>query len=247
MRAPGIGIGFCRRSVGYSPLDALGAALLYAWYDADPATLFTDTAGTVPAVFTNTIGRWADKSGNGNHQTQASGAQRPTYASPGVLTFGGTHRLLCLDFTQATKAQQFTIVSVGTNKLDGTMETDVNTPRSLLSRSTSTSVGMHAGATYTPAGAPDLNERRIKTGIFNGANSIVKVNGVTVGTVGNAGTNGMIGAASGGSISNFLVTGSGTTPLGKAEGLCEQLFIGGALSAAQEADLYAYLTAKWLT
>ncbi len=247
-RGPGIGLWFRRRGPLFSPLS-LGAALL-AWYDAsDASTLFTDVGGTTLANVNDQVARWNDKSGNGNHQTQASASFRPSKGTGGVLTFGGTHRLLCLDFVQPTQAQIFTIISVGTNKANSSGETDVNTPRCLMARGAggATELAIHAGTSYTATGVPSLDERRIKTGIYNGANSIIKVDGVTMGTVGNAGTNGLIGAASGGSIANFLNTGSGTTPLGRREGLCEQLFIAGALTAAQEAGMYAYLTAKWLT
>lgn len=247
MRAPGIGIGFGRYGSGYSPLDALGQLVLMAWYDVDPATLFTDTAGTTPAVVTNTVGRWSDKSGNGNHATQATGAQRPTYAAGNVLTFGGTHRIACADFAQATQAQTVTVVVVGTNTTNLSTDFDIASPRFLMSRSGTGLSLIHAGVSYSPAGAPSLSERRIKTGIYAGAASIAEVDGAAVGAPGNAGANGLIGASIGGASANFLVTGAGTTPLGKAEGLCEALFIAGALSAPQKAALYAYLTAKWLS
>jgi hypothetical protein len=228
---------------------ALGAALL-AWYDAsDASTLFQDAARTTPASVGDPVGGWADKSGNGNHCSQANASFRPSRAVGGVLTFTGTHRLTCLDFTQPTQAQPFTIFSVGTNKGNSTGETDVNTPRCLMARGAggATELAIHAGTSYTVTGIPSLDERRIKQGVYNGANSVVKIDGVTVGTVGNVGANGLIGAAPGGSIANFLQTGTGTTPLGRREGLCEQLFIVGVLSAGTEALVLNYLTQKWLT
>lgn len=246
----GVGVGARKRSApfgGYNPLAALGAALL-AWYDAaDASTLFTDVARTTPANVGDGVGGWADKSGSGNHAQQASGAQRPSRAAGGVLTFAGSQRIACADFAQPTQAQPFTAVVVGTNTLNLSTEFDIASPRCLMQRgSAATTLQIHSGATYAPAGAPDLAERRIKTGIYNGAASVIEVNGTTVGTVGNAGANGLIGVSIGGNSTNFLVTGTGTTPLGKAEGLCEVLFIAGALTAPQEAALYAYLTAKWL-
>jgi hypothetical protein len=243
---PGIGTGRLLACPNFSPLS-LGSALL-AWYDgADASTLFTDVGGTTLANVNGQVACWKDKSGNSNHCTQATASFRPTRGNGDVLTFTGTHRLLCIDFAQPTQVQPYTIISVGTNKTDSSSETDVNTPRCAFNRANATSVSMHAAATYAPAGAPDLNERRIKQGIYNGATSVIKVDGVTIGTSGNAGTNGLIGAAPGGAIANFLVTGTGTTPLGRREGLCEQLYIAGIMSAPVEAAMIAYLTTKWLT
>jgi len=67
------------------------------WYDAsDNSTLFTsDSGSTHPTVTGDPIGRWEDKSGQGNHLTQGVAAQRPTLISPGkntrdVVDFDGT-------------------------------------------------------------------------------------------------------------------------------------------------------------
>lgn len=50
------------------------------WLDAsDASTLFTDSAGTTPATADgDAVGKWSDKSGNGNHATQSSGVNKPT-------------------------------------------------------------------------------------------------------------------------------------------------------------------------
>ena len=50
-----------------------------AWYDpSDMSTLFQDDAGATPVTAADqTVGRMSDKSGNGNHATQADVAKRP--------------------------------------------------------------------------------------------------------------------------------------------------------------------------
>ncbi len=50
-----------------------------AWYDpSDFSTMFQDSAGTTPVTATGQpVGRLLDKSGRGNHQTQATAAARP--------------------------------------------------------------------------------------------------------------------------------------------------------------------------
>lgn len=51
-----------------------------AWYDpSDMSTLFQDSAGTVPVTAVEQpVGRILDKSGRGNHATQATSTKRPT-------------------------------------------------------------------------------------------------------------------------------------------------------------------------
>jgi hypothetical protein len=63
------------------------------WYDpSDLTTLFTDSAGTIPVTAPNqTVGKMLDKSGRGNHATQATLGQRPTY---GINPITGTRNLL---------------------------------------------------------------------------------------------------------------------------------------------------------
>lgn len=69
--------GVMGRPKAFSPLDVPGLAL---WLDAsDSTTLFQDSAGTTPATEDeHPIGKWADKSGNNYHATQAGdNAKRP--------------------------------------------------------------------------------------------------------------------------------------------------------------------------
>lgn len=84
-----------------------------AWFDPeDMSTMFQDAAGTTPVTaLEQPVGRWLDKSGNGNHATQSMTASRPvisarynqllnsaalstqsvtTVAAPYTLSFTGT-------------------------------------------------------------------------------------------------------------------------------------------------------------
>lgn len=246
-RSIGLGLAWARRGGGggFNPLAYLGASVLLAWWDpSDATTLFQEPARSTPAAIGDGVGGQADKSGNSNHLQQASGAQRPPRAAGGVLTFNATHRLACADFVQPTQAQPVTVWLVGTNKTNLSTEYDIASPRFLMQRGASnTTLQIHAGASLAPTTAPDLAERRIKCGVYAGAGSKVLVNGVQIGT-GSAGANGLIGMSVGGASTNFLVTGSGTTPLSKAEGLGEILVTVGDTSG--DANLLAYLTNKWL-
>jgi len=77
---------------GYSPasLSALFAgSIAGAWYDpSDIDTLFQDSAGTTPVTTAGQpVGLMLDKSGNGNHATQAASSKRPTYTEGGGLSW----------------------------------------------------------------------------------------------------------------------------------------------------------------
>lgn len=70
-----------------------------AWFDpSDITTLFQDTAGTVPVTAAGqSVARINDKSGRGNHATQATAGSRPTYqvdGARGYLLFDGTDDFL---------------------------------------------------------------------------------------------------------------------------------------------------------
>jgi len=66
---------------GFSPASLFAGGTEGAWYDpSDLSTLFQDSAGTTPVTASGQpVGKMLDKSGNGNHATQATAAARPTY------------------------------------------------------------------------------------------------------------------------------------------------------------------------
>jgi hypothetical protein len=80
---------------GYIPASLFAFGEQGAWYDpSDLATLFQDSAGTTPVTAAGQpVGRMLDKSGRGNHATQATSASRPTYMIDGTgrpyLSFDG--------------------------------------------------------------------------------------------------------------------------------------------------------------
>jgi hypothetical protein len=64
----------------WSPLALFAAGEQGAWYDpSDLSTMFQDAAGTTPVTAVEQqVGRILDKSGRGNHASQATGTSRPT-------------------------------------------------------------------------------------------------------------------------------------------------------------------------
>lgn len=77
----------------FSPISLFSAGEQGAWYDpSDFSTMFQDSAGATPVTAAGQqVGLLLDKSGRGNHATQATSAQRPTLGRNPVT---GTRNLL---------------------------------------------------------------------------------------------------------------------------------------------------------
>lgn len=91
-------------NVNWIPNSLFALAEPGVWYDpSDLTTLFQDNLGVTPVTAPGqTVGRILDKSGRGNHATQATLAQRPTY---GINPITGTRNLgLMTSFTSVTGA-----------------------------------------------------------------------------------------------------------------------------------------------
>lgn len=89
-----------------TPFDPLTIPSLRVWIDPDDsATKFQDAAGTTPVTaLGQSVGRITDKSGNGNHFTQATGGLEPVNSTlgdvqidRGALSFNGTSQLTRCD------------------------------------------------------------------------------------------------------------------------------------------------------
>ena len=82
-----LGFGFAlggRRRKAFHPLSLFAGGAQGMWYDpSDPATLFEDSAGTVPASVGGPVARMLDKSGRGNHAVQSTAAARPILRQDG--------------------------------------------------------------------------------------------------------------------------------------------------------------------
>jgi len=77
------------QSGGFSPASLFAGGIAGAWYDpSDLSTLFQDSAGTTPVTASGQpVGKMLDKSGNGNHATQAISAKRPIYTEGSGLSW----------------------------------------------------------------------------------------------------------------------------------------------------------------
>ena len=91
-----------------------------AWFDAnDITTLFQDYNGTIPVTSVGQpVGKWLDKSGNGNHAVQSVSASRPTYQIDNEgyynVTFDGVNDQLITPSINFTATDKMT-VGIGLN------------------------------------------------------------------------------------------------------------------------------------
>ena len=76
-------------SSAFDPLSLFAGGTEGAWFDpSDLSTLFQDSAGTTPVTASGQpVGKMLDKSGNGNHATQAVSASRPIYTEGSGLAW----------------------------------------------------------------------------------------------------------------------------------------------------------------
>lgn len=144
------------------------------WLDpSDLTTLFQDSAGTTPVTAAGQpVGRISDKSGNGNHATQATAAARPTYA---VVPLGGRRNLLTyseqIDNAAWTKSTATVSANAGTAP-DGTSTADKIIPNAAASngnvaQSVTVTIAAHTVSFYAnAAGQSVVSLVSNLTGIF---------------------------------------------------------------------------------
>lgn len=251
-------------STAWTPLS-LGSKLL-AWYSPkDIATLYqTDDTSTPVTTNGQSVGRISDKSGNGYHLFQATGANRPVYNTTGLgasspsIDFDGTNDYLWSGFSSAVslgttdKLSASTVMSYGAgnthgdhlvswyNFASGTGTTD-DTQNAAIVRYTSVVGGLDAARNSAALSsfvlAAATRARIISE--FNGTNHVLTANGSA-----------QTGAASTG---NFATTGDliwgcgagGGSPAVFGEGKCGALVFTKTtvLSAGDITSLDAYLAA----
>ncbi len=110
---------------GWTPAQLYLASEQGAWYDpSDMSTLFQDAAGTTPVTAVEQpVGRILDKSGRGNHATQATATSRPKLSAR-------VNRLLASeDFSAATWSKvAVTVVANSATASDGNVTADKLVP-----------------------------------------------------------------------------------------------------------------------
>lgn len=216
----------------FSPSALFAAGEQGLWLDpSDLSTLFQDDGGTVPVTADgDPVGLILDKSGNGNHASQATLASRPTYRTDGtlhwlefdgvddglvttaVLPINTTDEVtLCIGQKHLVNSPTGYIVELSPNRQTNTNAFSMLSPATVANRpynfvirgsiSTENSVGTTSVAYNAP-----------HTGVLTGvgkispSNSILRINGIQVA----AGTT-ATGTGNWGSYQLYIGRRSGTT------------------------------------
>ena len=166
------------KSVGFDPASLFAGSTEGALFDpSDLSTLFQDSAGTTPVTASGQpVGKMLDKSGNGNHATQATYSKRPTYTEGGGLSwlaFDGVDDAMvtgAIDFTGTDKVGIFT----GTQKDDNSTRMVAELSASVIGNNGS--FFMLTSSTYASNARGDANlspNQRADTNTVSGANTSV--------------------------------------------------------------------------
>jgi hypothetical protein len=229
-------------SARFSPLDLPNLAL---WLDAQDAATVS-LAGT-------SVSQWSDKSGKGNHATQATGAAQPQY---GISTINGKP---CMDIT-GTSGGHFLLPNLGVSGaftvfcvfededsygfLFGNYDPgSTNDGISLyLTGATPPTFSLTAsdGAVDFFALSPQIvnNTPYVGHGRFNGSTIIAGINGA-------AGVATNFSALNNPGTQFALFKRGPNAGAGSLKKIGEFLFYKTALGTSQIADMAAYLKAKW--
>lgn len=192
------------------------------------------------------VGAWLDKSGNGRHATQATGAARPTISGTQVgsrrglsvtstqgLTTGGTN----LSLSQPNTV--FAVIRTGGAAAAGTIvDGAAGGTRQIVSYSTASGVvNQWAGTAFVPIGGAQANTVTGVIAGFSGAASRGAVNSRSFWLAGNPGTNGLSTGVVVGNFTNF------SQPL--AGQIAELGIYNKLLTESEAARLTAYFVAKY--
>jgi hypothetical protein len=209
------------------------------------AGLYQDAAGTTPAVANNDpVGLWQDQSGNARHVSQSTDGLRAKITTnqfngkPAVTGFPAAGYLQSAVFG-APIAQPITVYLVckfpAVSNYYGILDGISSNHQFAGSRFVPDEYVMVAGATFG-RGTQDGN-KHVLTALYNGASSLLRVDGVQQGLAGNAGTNALDGLTVG-NVRAFNGT-AGTSLLASI------VLVNGIDTAAEMALMEAYLTAEF--
>lgn len=173
------------RAVHWASLDAYIRSL-------GPAAWFLKGQGQT--VTGSGVSQWDDLSGNGRHLLQGTDAARPALQADGSVLFNGTsHYLKCSAFTLN---QPTCVLFVGRQVSWTTSDTIIDGNAAISGRvfqtGTTPQIAITAGSVVATNGNLSVGSLGVVGVIFNGANSLARVNN-TIPTTGNAGAANMGG------------------------------------------------------
>ena len=207
------------------------------WWDSSKLSTITKDGGDL-------VSQWDDRSGNGNHLTQATGASKPlwvnsVYNGKATIRFDGDDDTITrTTFTQGTLSLPvmiFTMIEYPTTQPDTIFSSASGSPLSMNVQRSGGINYMYSGS-WVDVGAVTTGFAQF-THLFNNTTSAVRRNGANINTGLNTGNNSVIG----------LSLASQTTSANFADtDICEVLIYNSNLSNDDRNLVEAYLTAKWV-
>ena len=226
------------RATGFNPRSISGLA---AWYDASAASSITLNGSTVS--------QWADLSGNGRNQSQATAASQPTYNATGLngkgtLTTTGTQWMQASAFASSSSATIFLVWKIASAA--GTpyifQRGTVNDVHSFLMNPGTDQLQARRGAsnqgTATVSGLGTTDIWRVGTLVFSTTLSRI-YNGNSVGTDNTA----TVSAPAGNKVLTLFALDSATRA--GHPGIAEFLYYSSQLDNTQQSAVRTYLGKKW--
>ena len=226
------------RATGFNPRSISGLA---AWYDASAASSITLNGSTVS--------QWADLSGNGRNQSQATAASQPTYNATGLngkgtLATTGTQWMQASAFASSSAATIFLVWKIASAA--GTpyifQRGTVNDVHSFLMNPGTDQLQARRGAsnqgTATVSGLGTTDIWRVGTLVFSTTLSRI-YNGNSVGTDNTA----TVSAPTGNKVLTLFALDSATRA--GHPGIAEFLYYSSQLDDTQQSAVRTYLGKKW--
>ncbi len=166
----GLGLGVTHTGGVFTPLKLPGLEL---WLDASQIVGLNDG---------DPVATWSDLSGNGNHATQATGSKRPLWKTAivngrAVVRPDGVDDYLATASASPTLAQPGTVYIVGALAAGGYLIDSVGGGRNAITDQSGLA-SLFAGNGPIQSSQAVGTTIRIWTATFNGATSILRVNGV---------------------------------------------------------------------
>lgn len=115
-------VGAITVGAAFTPADLFASSEAGAWYDVHPDYCWTDSVGGTNATVGDTVAALSDRSGNGNHATQATSTNRPTLRQDGssnyYLEFDGVND--ALTYTTFAATGDFSLMAAAIGDIDAT-------------------------------------------------------------------------------------------------------------------------------
>lgn len=237
-------VGAGRFGAAPSFTDPSSVAGLLQWYDADDASTFTYSSGSV-------VSQWNDKSGNANHIANSTVGQQPSRTGSvngrTSVVFDGTNDFLWKVVSAPPKPSTIFLVAKNTaTTLQRTAFIYFGSPGDgRFYRPTGDTINMFQGSIVASGTSWGTTNPHLVAGVFDSASSLLRVNSgswtsVSAGATA-FGTTFSIGSS---------ISASGSPP-SAAEywtgDICEFVAYSGALSSTDRDNVATYLKNRWGT